>query len=183
MKPTVLAVFAFLLLSLAPAWAQNDDGDQLVQVPKKYVLAEGLSHSQAPRVSDEVQKWKDIGQGIGVTFREALNAAVDTADKFGTTRVGIFIMVMVAWRIVGKDFAGMALGIPFLLAGSALFLYLLRRLFFGYQVPKRAGLFTREYAEHAPYHFESKEARITAAIAVGLAYCILVLAMLIVIFP
>jgi hypothetical protein len=184
MKSLILAVLAFLTLLLsAPAWAQND-GDQLVQVPKKYVSAEGLNHTQAfTQVSEEVQKWKEIGQGIGVTFKEALNSAVDAADKFGTTKVGTFIMVMVAWRIIGKDLTGILLGIPFLFAGTVLFLYLLRRLFLGYRVPKKAGLFTREYEEHTPYQFKTNDARTAAAVLTGVAYCIFVLAMLIVIFP
>jgi hypothetical protein len=184
MKSSIMAVLAFLVLLLsAPAWAQSD-GDQLVQVPKRYVSAEGLNHTQAsPQVSEEVQKWKEIGQGIGVTFKEALNSAVDAADRFGATKVGTFIMVMVAWRIIGKDLAGILLGIPFLIAGTFLFIYLLRRLFLGYRVAKRAGFFTREYEEHAPYKFNSNDSRTVAAALVGVAYCVFVLAMLIVIFP
>lgn len=59
-------------------------------------------------------KWVGVGGEIGTAIKDGLNAVVDVADKFGNTRVGNFTMILVAWKIVGKDLVRILIGIVFI---------------------------------------------------------------------
>ena len=67
-------------------------------------------------------------------MNEGLAAVVDQAERFGTTKVGNFVMVMIAWKVIGKDMVGIILGIPILIAGICIWMWALRRFFIGYRV-------------------------------------------------
>ena len=127
----VFALFAFAPL----VYAQNnttttDDGDTPVTVPKKYVSPEGLNH----QVEAKTSEWVGIGKEIGEATKEGLDSVVSSADKFGATRVGIFVMAMIAWKVIGHQLFGVILGIPIFIAGMAFWWQVMKRLFFGYQV-------------------------------------------------
>jgi hypothetical protein len=56
-------------------------------------------------------KWVGVGGEVGIAVRDGLNAVVDVADKFGNTDVGKFTLIMVAWKIMGKDVLRICLGV------------------------------------------------------------------------
>lgn len=124
-------LIALLLFSTTLFAQTNNDGDSLVVVKKKYVSSEGLQQATAPGAPSS---WIGMGKEIGLATREGLNAVVDTAEKFGSTKVGNFVMIMVAWKIIGRDVLGIVLGIPIMIAGVILWIWVGKRLFFGYQV-------------------------------------------------
>jgi hypothetical protein len=158
-----LFTFYLLLILVIPAVAQQtNDGDAVVSVPKKYVSAEGLTHQSTVPVP--VSEWVGIGKEIGLATREGLNAVVDTAEKFGSTKVGTFVMVMIAWKIMAKEVLGVVLGIPLLLAGVGLWVWTAKRLFFGYRVLARKEGHTKIYEDHGPYDFKGNDARQVAGV-------------------
>lgn len=160
-----------LIAAAMPLLAQStEDGDRLVSVPKKYVSSEGLNHQD----HGGAEKWLDIGREIGIATREGLDAVVDDANKFGSTKVGTFVMVMIAWKIVGHDILGVLLGIPLLIGGVCLWLWIMRRLFFGYRVLDRKEGHTKIYKDQPPYDFDSSDGRAFAgvvAVAALAAWC------------
>lgn len=160
-----LSVVLLVLMSVA-AFAQ--DGDKLVTVPQKYVSAEGLQH-QSGEPTGELGTWANWGKEIGVATREALTAVVDQSERFGATKVGTFVMVMVAWRIMGKDLMGFVIGVPMLITVLCLWVWTVKRLFFGYKaVDTRTGWLglQKTYKLIPPYKFSGDEARAFTAIAV-----------------
>ena len=132
MRLFVLTMLVLALTLSAFAQGQQADGDKLVYVPQKYVSAEGLTHQASPTSSvANVLGW---GKEIGTAMNEGLAAVVDQAERFGTTKVGNFVMVMIAWKVIGKDMVGIILGIPILIAGICIWMWALRRFFIGYRV-------------------------------------------------
>jgi hypothetical protein len=71
--------------------------------------------------------WVGVGGEVGSAIEEGLTAVVDVADKFGTTDVGKFTMVLVAWKVVGKDVVRIVLGVLFLSMFTWLLIYSFRR--------------------------------------------------------
>lgn len=69
---------------------------------------------------DTYGKWVGVGGEIGTAVREGLNSVVDVADKFGKTEVGKFTMMMIAWKVVGKDFVRIFLGLVFIIVISVI---------------------------------------------------------------
>jgi len=88
--------------------------DQLVKI--KTEAAEKVLQSKL----ETYGKWVGVGGEIGSAIKEGLNAVVDVADKFGNTRVGNFTMVLVAWKIIGKDLVRILIGIVFIFIVSIL---------------------------------------------------------------
>lgn len=57
--------------------------------------------------------WVGVGGEVGQAIEEGLTAVVDVADKFGKTDVGKFTMVLIAWKVMGKDIIKIILGLLF----------------------------------------------------------------------
>lgn len=168
MRMRIIAIFMLALVIVLPAFTQQavKDGDQIVSVPKKYVSSEGLNYQAE---ATPVGKWIGMGREIGIATREGLNAVVDTAEKFGTTKVGTFVMIMVAWSIMGKSVFGIILGIPLLIGGVLLWMWGMKRVFFGYRVLEKKEGKTKFFKEHAPIEFVTKEGRAMAAVFMYIA--------------
>lgn len=82
---------------------------------------------------DTYGKWVGVGGEIGIAVREGLNSVVDVADKFGGTDVGKFTLVMIAWKVMGKDVVRIFLGLIFLVAVTWLIVKVYKNTF----MPKR----------------------------------------------
>lgn len=181
MKTRTMTIFVALMFVALPAIAQTDDGDKIVSVPKRYVSSEGLNH-QATAV-DTASRWVGIGREIGQATREGLDAVVNTAEKFGSTKVGTFVLFMIFWKIAAKDVLGIVLGIPLLLGGIAIWIWLIKRFFIGYRVLAKQDGKVKTYEDHLPYKFSSSDARTGAGWAIGgLGFVFLMSMILFVIF-
>ncbi len=178
---TRVLVLALLSATLLDAQQKADpDADKIVSVAKKYVSAEGLAHQDTG--GGAVDKWIGVGREIGIATREGLSAVVDTSEKFGATRVGNFVMFMVAWKIMAREILGVFLGIPLGIAGICLWVWAMKRLFFGYRVLVSVDGKVKTYGDHKPCEFETGESRSVAACASFVSLAGWVIAMLIVIF-
>lgn len=153
MKNKALLI-ATLLISITAVCQNQDD---LVTVPKKYVSAEGLNHTPEP--VEQVSKWVGIGHEVGIATKEGLNSVVDVAEKFGATKVGTFVMVMIAWKIMGSQLLGVVLGIPIGIAGICLWIWAMKRFFFGYRVLAKKEGKVKTYEDHPAYEFDSRDSR------------------------
>lgn len=147
---------ALLALPLA-AQSTSAQDNALVTVPRKYVSTEGLTHAK----DEPVSKWIGFGREIGEATKEGLSAVVDQAERFGTTRVGNFVMLMVAWRILGHDLLRVVLGVPLYLFGVGIWIWSYRRFFMTRRVLVKEDKAnkTKEYAESKPYQFYSGDAK------------------------
>lgn len=175
-------VFLGLLMGSGVALQNTNDNDEFVTVPKRYVSQEGLNHQKAPSAPVAISQYLGLGREIGEATKEGLNAVVDVAEKFGSTKVGTFVMVMIAWKIVAKDVLGVVLGIPVLIGGICLWIYLGKRLFFGYRVIEKREGKIKTYADQEPYDFKSKEGRGFAGVFMGIGLGAFIAIMLMTIF-
>jgi hypothetical protein len=182
MKSKLAIAVVLTCCSVAFSQDNQNDGNRLVTVPARYVSPEGMQHQQSLPVPEQASQWVGVGKEIGEATREGLGAVVDTATKFGSTKVGTFVMVMIAWKIMAKEVLGVILGIPLLLAGVGLWLYVARRLFFGYRVIDKHEGHTKTYTDHPPYEFHTSDARCGAAWCLALSFIAFLIAMLVLIF-
>ena len=171
------ALILLLILGMPMiAQTRDNDGEELVSVPKKYVSTEGLAHQ-----SSQSSEWIGIGREIGLATREGLDAVVDTTGRFGATKVGTFVMAMIAWKIMAKDVLGVILGIPLLFTGAWMWAWIAKRLFFGYRVIDKIEGKIKTYKDHEAYSFSSSDARATAGaalVASGVAFTLVMLAII-----
>ena len=102
-------------------------------------------------------KWVGVGGEIGTAIREGLNAVVDVSEKFGNTNVGKFTMYLIAWKVAGKDFVRIFLGLIFAVVITFLIFRSLRKMY-PYKIPKRnRGIKFWESVEYEIIHPEDYE--------------------------
>lgn len=76
---------------------------------------------------DTYGQWIGVGGEIGQAVKEGLVAVVDVADKFGGTDVGKFTLVMIAWKVMGKDVIQIFLGLVFFAVLTIILIRVARR--------------------------------------------------------
>lgn len=129
-----LSLFIGLMLLLSIGFTQTQE--EMVSVPKSQLTAQQLAEIEMKNQVQKIEsygKWVGVGDEIGAAVRESLLGVVDVADKFGSTNVGKFTLVMVAWKIIGKDLVRIVLGVLFI----ALFTLLIFRIYRNLYVPRK----------------------------------------------
>ena len=118
----IIALIAVAFCSVSAQTTGTQVGD-----PTSYMTPAQLAKYENDIKTAELEKkletygeWVGVGGEVGIAVREGLNAVVDVADKFGGTDVGKFTMILVAWKVVGKDLVRIILGILFIIAISIL---------------------------------------------------------------
>ena len=121
----IIFLMGILLLGLS-AFSQTQQ-KQTVVVNTEDLTVDQLAKIKADQELDAMMKkmetygsWVGVGKEIGITIREGLTAVVDVAEKFGKTEVGKFTMVLIAWKVAGKDVVRIFLGLIFMVLISVL---------------------------------------------------------------
>lgn len=168
MKNYLLVV---LLLLSGVIVAQDTNQDEMVTVPKKYVSSEGMKHTattpEVPTVQ-KVSEWAGVGKEIGIATKEALMGVVDVSEKFGSTKIGTFVMVMVAWKIMAKDLIAIVFGIPIWITGLCVWIWAFKRFFIGYKVIEKQEGKTKFFKQHEPFEFQSGDAKAGVGVVMGI---------------
>jgi hypothetical protein len=130
----LLAIMTLAVLVITPqTYAQTVN--EKITVNTSDLTVDQLAKIKAEAEVKELQKkletygnWVGVGGEIGNAVKEGLTAVVDVADKFGKTDVGKFTLVMVAWKVMGKDVVQIVLGIFFFFIFSTVLIWLYKRL-------------------------------------------------------
>lgn len=145
-----LGIF-FMLIAFAIAYTPQtfaQTADNKVTVDKSDLTATQLAKIEADKIIEkknaeiaELQrkaetygKWVGVGGEVGAAVKEGLTAVVDVADKFGKTDVGKFTLVMVAWKVMGKDVVKIFLGLFFFIVLSLVIIKVYRRVVIGRKI-------------------------------------------------
>ena len=60
-------------------------------------------------------EWAGKGKEVGIAIRDGLIAVKDVSIEFSNSNLGKFTMVLVAWKVIGKDIVRIILGAFFAL--------------------------------------------------------------------
>lgn len=88
----------------------------------------------------EGKNWAQMGEAIGIATRGALAAISEETQKFANTTPGVFLMAMVAWKVMGADFLhtikGYLIGVPLLIFWCWIFATWLRRVYWPHRATR-----------------------------------------------
>ena len=133
-----LITVMLLVVAFAPsvkAQANLNGANEKITVNTSDLTVDQLAKIKAEAEVKELSKkletygnWVGVGGEIGDAIKEGLTAVVDVADKFGNTDVGKFTMVMIAWKVVGKDIVQILLGLLFFTTFVTTLILIFRRI-------------------------------------------------------
>lgn len=154
------ALIATVILVMGLGAQTPDPKEQMVTVPKSWVQPERQFQAQPPA---QISQYIGIGKEVGEAVKNGLESVVDVSNKFANTPVGQFTMVMIAWKILGKELLHLVVGIPVYIVLLSLWVHFARRLFFGRWV-KRYVDGKKQHVFDPPYDFETRDAKAGVAV-------------------
>lgn len=112
-------VILFVVMVSGLVMAQSNTGTEETILVKK----SDLTQSQIMKAEAEQTTggWIGIGKEIGIAVSDSLKAITTETSKFANTKLGTYIMILVAWKVMGQDFLQMLVGIPLWFIGSVIF--------------------------------------------------------------
>lgn len=140
-KILILSIVAMFALAFSQTtYAQVTTPEKIV-VDKNYLTSDQIAKIESDARIAELEKklqtygnWVGVGGEIGNAVKEGLTAVVDVADKFGKTDVGKFTLVMVAWKVMGKDIVRIFLGLIFITILTVFMFRIYKKTFTTYRV-------------------------------------------------
>ena len=156
MKKLVALLSVFVLfLAVMPTQAQTTSSEPKLEdymTPEQLVeFQKDVEIAQLEKKLETYGNWVGVGGEVGSAIEEGLSAVVDVADQFGDTDVGKFTMILIAWKVIGKDTVRILLGLVFLTIVTILFI----KVYKGYYRPKKVATkkvpFLRRFWESVEY--------------------------------
>ena len=108
---------------------QPNQQGEMVTVPKSLLTQEQLDKLPTAGTVGAIQEDQRISYGkeVGIAVGEALNAVSDSAVKFADTRVGTLTILLVAYKVIGRDAIHYLAGAGFTLVWIPLWIWSYRR--------------------------------------------------------
>lgn len=147
MKNFILfSVFAIFVLAFSQTTYAQVTTPERITVDKNYLTSDQIAKIESDARVAELEKkletygnWVGVGGEIGTAVKEGLTAVVEVADKFGSTDVGKFTLVMVAWKVMGKDIIRIFLGLVFIVGLTIMMLRIYKKTFTTYKVANESN--------------------------------------------
>lgn len=83
---------------------------------------------------EKVDKYAQMGKGLGIAINEGLGAVTKNVEQFAQTSAGKWIMVLVTWKVMGEDAVDLTrtlvqwiVGATLLTVGIPFWIWLIRR--------------------------------------------------------
>lgn len=134
----LLSIISLFIVSCCPN-ANAQEQTPTKPSPEQYLTSEQMAKYQSDLKVAELEKklqtygnWVGVGSEIGIAVREGLSAVVEVSDQFGKTEVGKFTMIMIAWKVMGKDVIKIFIGLVFLFATLLISYKSMRKTLFGF---------------------------------------------------
>lgn len=128
----LFSILTLAMLALAtPLFAELVDVDitkldaaQLRAYQEMKVLAAKSAASTAldNLTPEKVDKYAQMGKGLGIAINEGLGAVTKNVEQFAQTSAGKWIMVLVTWKVMGEDAVNLTRTAVQYLVGGTLFI-------------------------------------------------------------
>jgi hypothetical protein len=140
-----VTLFVFLFALLTSGLAANEnvsvditklDANQLkVYQEFKQLQAKSAASLAIDNLTPEkVDRYAQMGKGLGVAINEGLSAVTKNVETFSQTSAGKWLMVLITWKVMGEDAIGLArtavqwtIGTILMAVGIPFWIWLVRR--------------------------------------------------------
>lgn len=132
----LFAVIALMLMFAVPAAAQTGcDAIAVEGLPESVVidLKKKCIELAKPVTSisvDSMGEYAELGKKYGIALSEVAKSVGTTVNELAQTPVGKFMLVMVAYRVMGDDLIGVVGGVVWFTTMIPIWIYMFHRLVF-----------------------------------------------------
>lgn len=112
-----LLLLLVLLFSFSISYAQ----EETVQIKKSELTLDQLKSLELQETEKKIESYSKMagfGKEIGIAINDGLNAVVDVSQKFSTTDVGKFTIMIIGWKLLYKDLVRIFLGLFFIVVAT-----------------------------------------------------------------
>lgn len=124
--------FIILLFLIIPLLL-SAQSDSFMVVRKDELPTALVKRLEMQEKLESAGKMAGVGREIGVAIREGLGALTDESNRFADTKVGVFVMWMIAFKVMGYPAIQAVVGIPLIIIGTIIFII----FFFKACVPRK----------------------------------------------
>jgi hypothetical protein len=140
-------IYSLLLLAVlalvTPAFATDDtlqvdvtklDQQQLKVYQEMKAMQARSSLSMENLTPDKIDRYSQMGKGLGMAINEGLKAVTTNVEQFSQTSAGKWLMVLITWKVMGEDAVGLArtavqltVGLTLFIVGIPFWMWLVKR--------------------------------------------------------
>ena len=124
------SIFVILAALMLPVFAVAQQAEETVTIKKSELTTDQLNKIEARQLQEKVDqygKWVGVGHEVGTAINEGLAAVTTNASAFAATPPGKLTMFLIAYKVIGHDVLGAAIGIPMLIVGTIIWIWSYRR--------------------------------------------------------
>ena len=137
-KPVlIMPLMLLMLVFAAPAMASCDGlsvsgltDAQIIDLKKACVEATAKAAVAPPVTATDLSQYAELGQKYGIALSEVAKSVGTTVNELAQTPVGIFMLVMVGWKVMGHDLLGVVGGTAWFLTMLPLWILFFNRMVF-----------------------------------------------------
>ena len=128
----LIAILTLAMLAVAtPSFSDTVDVDitkldavqlRAYQEMKTLAAKSAVSTALDNLTPEKMDKYAQMGKGLGVAINEGLGAVTKNVEQFSQTSAGKWIMVLVTWKVMGEDAVSLTRTAVQYLVGGTLFL-------------------------------------------------------------
>ena len=157
----LLAIFIYTFSGCGKIYAEVPITVDLEQLPGgvRDVILNMQKEKEVP-IEDRMTKWLEVGKGLGMAVAEMGHALNMEVNEFAKTPVGKWAMIILTWKLLGKEVLGVILTLTLYIL-----LILSFRRFHTYEriVNKDKEKKTKQVVYIPRYEFHSSDARTGSA--------------------
>ncbi len=137
----IIANLSYTAINAQDSTAARVQLENQLVVPRSLLTPEQINQlnkmqkvEQVTQDLENYRKWAGMGKEIGVAINDGLKAVSDQTASFAETKPGKLTMILIAWKVLGDDVAGLtraitgiAVGVPMLIGFVLVWLWVYRR--------------------------------------------------------
>lgn len=135
MKTLAALALAMALASSSPALSQSIDcstlsvkGASSAETTKLESWCKDLESSNSGLSTEQLSDYAELGQKYGTAISEVAKSVGTTVNELAFTPVGVFLLAIVGWKVIGQDIVGIVFGSIWFAVMIPIWLVLFNRL-------------------------------------------------------
>lgn len=126
-----LISFAVVMMFMTPLSHAFVDAEGLTKEQEAQIqlqIEQIKKEGQSKATVETANEWVDLGKNVALAFTTVAKDLGVAADSFLQSTTGKVTLVLIVWKVAGKDIIGVIIGVIMMIAFTTMWVYFFRRL-------------------------------------------------------